>query len=191
MGKKFAKNELYNYKVVGVANSKDANLKAEDLEMKINMLAEEGWRLKATFSNADVEELLIFETKKRSSSEIDEINKKYENEERERRRKKIEKQKMEQEKIEEMMTYEQDALFEKLSNLHSPDELYDIYVRVHDRKRLIFELVAIIGEPVSLMELQKLFDNRIDLMTIGEFAEALVTEGKFVKDEETKKYYVL
>lgn len=191
MGKKFAKNDLYNYKVVGVANTKEANLKAEDLEMKINMLAEEGWRLKATFNNADVEELLIFETKKRSSAEIDEINKKYENEERERRRKKIEKQKMEQEKIEEMMTHEQDALFDKLHNIHSSDELYDVYARIHDRKRMFFEIVAIIGEPVSLVELQKMFDNRIDLMTIGEFAEALVAEGKFVKDEETKKYYVL
>lgn len=191
MAEIFAKNEVYIYKVVGVLNGKDANLKAEDLEAKINSFAEQGWRLKSSFSNADVEELLIFEKKKRSQGEIAEINKKYESEERERRRKMLEKQQMEQEKIEEMQNYEQEAILDRLYKIESSDDLYDIYVKVHDRKLMMYRLISLIDAPVSLMELQKLFDNRIDLLTIGAFVEALVEEGKLGKDEGTKKYYVV
>lgn len=191
MAELFAKNEVYTYKVIGVNKSKEANLKAEDLEAKINSFAEQGWRLTSTFCNADIEELLVFEKKKRSAEEIAEINKKYETEQRERRRKKMEKQQLEQEKLEEMKNVEQEAILDRLYSVQSSDDLYDIYVKVHDRKLMMYKLIALIDAPVALMELQKLFDNRIDLMTIGAFAEALVEEGKLGKDEETKKYYVI
>jgi len=190
MAESFAKNEVYTYKVLGVSKGKEANLKAADLELKINQLAEQGWRLTSTFDSTEIEEMLIFEKRKRSSSEIAEINKKIESEERERRRKMLEKQQMEREKIEEMMNQEQEAILDRLYTAETADEIYDVYVKAHDRKLMMLRLVSLIDAPVTLLELQKLFENKVDLMTIGAFLEALVEEGKLGKDEQTKRYYV-
>ena len=53
---------------------------------------------------------------------------------------------------------------------------------------MIYNLVTVIGEPISIAELRKKFGDDIDLMELGAYLNALVNEGKLTKDDETKKY---
>ena len=73
----------------------------------------------------------------------------------------------------------------------SEQELFMIYSKVTDKKKIIYNLMQKIERPITLAELRAKFGDKVDLMELGAYVGALVNEGKVVKNQETKKYSVI
>lgn len=203
MGDAFANNDLYEYEIESITDSATGCINKERLKSLLTRYASKGWRLKfaltnelgvnrssvgyggfSTGTNATIDEtLLIFERKVRTSSEIRELNRLAEEKEKER----IENEK----KMRELEKQELDTLVDTINENMSEQELFMIYSKVTDKKKIIYNLMMKIERPITLAELRAKFGDKVDLMELGAYIGALVNEGKVVKNQETKKYSVI
>lgn len=199
----FAKNDLYEYSVETLRDERTGCINVQHLQKLLDDYASKGWRLKTTLinelgknrtsvgyggisvgTNATVDEtILIFERKIRTSSEIEEINRKVKEEE----AKRIENEK----RLRELEREELNSLSERVNSKMPSDELLIIYRKVPDKKNFFYRLVEDFGEPITIAECRKMFDDEIDLMEIASYFTALQNEGKLSKDEDTKKYTIV
>lgn len=200
MGDAFVNNDLYEYEIESITDSNTGSINKGRLKDLLTKYASKGWRLKfaltnelgvnrssfgyggiSTGTNATIDEtLLIFERKVRTSSEIKELNRIAEEKEKER----IENER----KVRELERQPINELCDNIDKNMSSQELVMIYRKVSDKKKMIYNLLIAIDSPVTLSELRKKFGDDIDLMELGSYINALVNEGRLIKDDETKQY---
>lgn len=207
MGDVFDNNDLYEYEIESITDSATGYINKGELKELLTRYASKGWRLKfaltnelginkssvgyggfAAGTNATIDEtLLIFERKVRTSSEIRELNRIAEEKEKER----IENERKMREKKRKLEEQESDMLVDTINRNMSEEELFMIYSKVTDRKKFIYNLMLKIEKPITIAELRAKFGDKVDLMELGAYIDALANEGKVAKNEDTKKYSVI
>lgn len=207
MGDVFDNNDLYEYEIESITDSATGYINKGELKELLTRYASKGWRLKfaltnelginkssvgyggfAAGTNATIDEtLLIFERKVRTSSEIRELNRLAEEKEKER----IENERKMREKKRKLEEQESDMLVDTINRNMSEEELFMIYSKVTDRKKFIYNLMLKIEKPITIAELRAKFGDKVDLMELGAYIDALANEGKVAKNEDTKKYSVI
>lgn len=65
-----------------------------------------------------------------------------------------------------------------------------MFIKGIDRKENLYEALCEVGGEFSLIDVRDMFDNKVDVMEIGAYLQAMINENKLRKNEETKKYSV-